>query len=66
MSVDIIGQIGHLRMSLQMVCEHFVMNRVVMEGFIHWNVDIFIWRNKSVVFVKDVKIGFYLGSASDS
>lgn len=66
MSVAVIGQIGHLNMSLQRVCKYFVMNRVVIEGFIHENVDIFIWGNSRWFLVKDVKIRFCLGSASQN
>lgn len=50
MSVALIGQMGHLNMSLQRVCKYFVMNRVVIEGFIHENVDIFIWGNRRWFF----------------
>lgn len=61
MSVAIIGQMGHLSTSLLMVCERFVMNRVVMEEFIHGNVDVFMWGNKRMS-----KLDFYLGSASEN
>lgn len=63
MSVVMIGQMDYLSMSLQMVCGHFVENRVVMEGFICGNVDIFIWGNKKCLLVKDVRVRFYLGSS---
>lgn len=58
MSVFSIGQMGHLRMSLQMVCEHFVMNRVVMKGFMYGNVDIFLGGKKRGFLVKDAKLDF--------
>lgn len=56
MSVAIIGQMGHLSMSLQVVCEHFVTNRVVMEDFMHGNVDNFICKDTRIFLVKDVRV----------